>query len=170
MAPNHDELVQQVWAAHHDINRMIFSLNISDWLSLDLSMAQVKVLFVLQHSQESGEPTVGTVAQRLQIGLPAASHLIDKLVQAEMVSRSEDPADRRRTLVHLTESGRQLAARLRAGTRDRFQNWIAAIDDEDLVALSRGLSALVDAARRIEGASGDGGRSRNGPREYLATN
>lgn len=153
MEPGHDALVQRVKALHREVSHLIFRSNIVDWLTLDLSMAQLKALFALQQPEEGEEATVGSVAQRLQIGLPAASHLVDRLVQLELVRRCEDPADRRRTLVCLTPDGSDLAARLRAGTRGRFNAWVSVMGDEELDTLARGLASFKAAIERVEGIS-----------------
>ena len=57
---------------------------------------------------------IGQIAEILGIGQPTASHLIDRLVQAQLVSRTEDPLDRRRTLAQLSPNGVELAERINA--------------------------------------------------------
>jgi DNA-binding MarR family transcriptional regulator len=112
------------------------------WLHLDLTMAQLKGLFVLADNPT----TIGQVAAALAIGKPAASILVDRLVQLELAERIEDPLDRRRTIARLTASGQELAARLREGGRDRIRAWLERLSDEDLAALVQGLRALAAAA------------------------
>lgn len=150
------DLIQRVRDANHEIYRRVWGDSIIDWIHLDLTMAQVKLLFVLQHANREDDEilTVGLVAQRLSIGLPAASHLVDKLVQQRLVSRVEDQSDRRRALLRLTPSGSELANRLREGTRERYIRWVSILSDGNLEALARGMGALADAAEQLEGRSG----------------
>ncbi len=116
-----------------------------EWLRVNLTMAQVRALFVL-HCHCSEAMSVGGVADVLQVGLPTASLLVDKLVQLDIVRRREDPGDRRRTLVELTERGEKLAVRMLQGRSEKMQRWLAQMDDDDFAALIRGLEALVAAA------------------------
>lgn len=60
--------------------------------------------------------TVGDVAESLQVKHHSASRLIDRSVQRGLLHRVEDPHDRRRALVSLTEHGESLLARLSTAT------------------------------------------------------
>lgn len=109
------------------------------WLELHLSMAQLKGLFVLAH----GTMSVSEVGETLGTGKAAASLLVDRLVQVGLVDRSEDPVDRRRTLVQLTTEGERSVSRLREGGRERFREWLDRLSDNDLAALAQGMRALA---------------------------
>jgi DNA-binding MarR family transcriptional regulator len=102
-------------------------------------MSQLKALFGLSYS---GAVPVGQIGAMLGIHKPAASVLVDALVQLGLVIRIEDAADRRRTLVRLTPHAEELIARLQQGHREQFAYWLAQLETDDLVALERGLSAL----------------------------
>lgn len=115
----------------------------TEWLELDLSMAQVKALFVLMHEQSV---TIGLLADRLGVGISGGSHLVDRLVQAELVDRSEDPTNRRRTLLRLTPKAETLIVRLQQGRMEQLRRCLRLMDEEDLKSLLQGLSALDDAA------------------------
>jgi DNA-binding MarR family transcriptional regulator len=151
MTASREELIDQVRDANHTVFHRVYGYALSEWLHLDLSMAQLKLIFALSHAPDADEVTVGWVAQRLRIGLPGASHLVDRTVQMGFVARFEDPNDRRRTLVQLTDAGQELVTRLRQGTRDRYLRWIGALGDDDLAALAVGMSALARIAREQEG-------------------
>jgi DNA-binding MarR family transcriptional regulator len=56
---------------------------------------------VLAHVGGEGPRTVGEIARELGLTLPAASKLIRDLEEHTLVRRSEDPEDRRRTMVDL---------------------------------------------------------------------
>ncbi len=115
----------------------------SDWVELDLTMAQLKTLFTLEYR---GPATIGQTAERLGISLPTASHLVDRLVQGGFVDRTEDAADRRRTLAAVTEKGSALTRRLRQGGRDSLHDWLLQLDDESLSGLAHGIDRLAEVA------------------------
>ena len=102
MNPKRMRRVEAVLQAQQGVMRTLFESSADEWLGLDFTMAQLKALFALQHS---GEIPVGGLAERVRVGLPAASIMVEKLVQLGLVARREDPQDRRRTLIALTPEG-----------------------------------------------------------------
>ncbi len=114
----------------------------SCWLQLDLTITQIKGLFALT---DEGAMTVGQVAETLGIGRPAASILVDGLVNLHLVERSDDPSDRRRAIVRLSPTGEELVTRLYRGERDFWRGLFGQLGDDDLTALVHGLRALAGA-------------------------
>src|SRR5262249_24323832 len=123
-----------------------------DWSQLHLTIGQLKTLMVL-----AGHPdlTVSQLAERLKIGKPAASLLIDRPVRLGLVRRTADVNDRRRTLVALTDAGAELVTRLRQANLDQLAEWLQTMAPADLAALRRGLEALAAIAAASMDASGD---------------
>jgi DNA-binding MarR family transcriptional regulator len=115
----------------------------SPWLELELPMGQFKAMMALS---ALGPLSVGRLARRLGIAEPSASLLVDKLQTQGLVVRSTDAADRRRTLVELTDEARALVARLQEVRDERLAELLAGLDDDDLQALHQGMQALVRAA------------------------
>lgn len=86
---------------------------------------------------------MSTIAQALGIGLPTASHLVEKLVRAGLVQRAEDPKDRHHTLVHFTREGENLIEHLSQDRLELLRLWLSQLNEEELTALRVGLQALV---------------------------
>ena len=70
-----------------------------------LSLSQVNTLFRLYHH---GRSSVNDLANHLGITMAAVSQLLDPLMAAGLVLRSENPNDRRMKLIALTDQGRSL--------------------------------------------------------------
>ena len=68
----------------------------------ELSLSQVSTLFRLFHH---GPNSVNDLADHLGISMAAVSQLLNQLMDAELILRSEDPSDRRVKLIGLTEKG-----------------------------------------------------------------
>lgn len=129
--------------AQKQIAQAMHASSEGSWFQLDLTMSQFKGLMHLAEMPM----TIGQLAGALGVGKPAASILVDRLVQLDLVERTEDPLDRRRTIARLTGQGDDIVTRLRQGSRDRLRGWMAQLSDDDLAALVQGLSALAGAAQ-----------------------
>ena len=140
MSDEHETLVDEALREYGRTMRALHQAGSAAWAELELSMAQLKALIALS---EREPVAIGELAEALGVGQPAASVLVDKLVHLELVERYQDAADRRRTLVRRNETGRRLVARLLEGRRAHLRAWLERMDDADLAALSRGLSALT---------------------------
>src|SRR5918995_4760002 len=78
------------------IAKALFSASSSLGNAYGLTPAQVKVLLQLGTRRQM---TVGEIASGLTCSMPAASELVDRLVDAGHLVRASDPADRRRGVV-----------------------------------------------------------------------
>jgi DNA-binding MarR family transcriptional regulator len=70
-----------------------------------ISMSQIFALTFIQHKGTCG---VSDLGEGMGVSNAAASQLLDKLAQQEMIERTEDPADRRGKQITLTEKGTQM--------------------------------------------------------------
>lgn len=70
--------------------------------SSELSLPQLGTLHLL-HAE--GAQSVSAIAQHLHLSLAATSHLVERLVQRGLLTRREDPVDRRQKLVGLADEG-----------------------------------------------------------------
>lgn len=116
------------------------------FLHTELSLAQIKALVAIG---KAGEPSVGVMAKKLNIGLSAASQIVERLVKADLVERHAHPSDRRIIQLRLTAQGTAMFERFESGPR-RLTQWLDAMDERDLKRLQQGLSALVHVIRSHE--------------------
>jgi len=134
-----EEIVRLHWSV---LAAMQFSTR-PDWMELEMTMAQVKALFTI--SQGEGVP-VSRISEYLGVGQPTASHLVDRLVRQGFADRSENPADRRVTLVRLTPKGGDLVRRLYQGGEEPYRAWLEKLSDQERKQLLKGLQALARVA------------------------
>jgi len=138
--------IEELAARYGSILRTLRAATAPVWMQLELTMAQLKTLFVL--SDETAVP-IGQVAETLGIGLPTASHLVERLVQAGLAERSEDAQDRRRMLARLSPSGAALSERLRQGGTDHLKYWFSQLNEEERSALLLGFRALERVSQQV---------------------
>jgi MarR family transcriptional regulator, organic hydroperoxide resistance regulator len=143
----HDAQIESILQAQRTVIRTLHETSTS-WLELNVSMAQLKTLIVLN---DEGPLPVGQVGCRMGVTLPTASYQVDRLVRAGLVERVQDERDRRRTLVHLTEKATELVRSLRQGRAEHLRSWLKQLSEEDIDALERGLSTLASVASQQQG-------------------
>ena len=115
--------------------------------STGLSMPQFSILMQLHHKGPCG---MSEVSDRFDITAAAASQLVDKLVHAGYLERTEDPSDRRAKLLTLSAKGEELIGQ---GTEERYR-WMddlaATLSVEDQKKVSEALILLTNAAKEME--------------------
>ena len=112
---------------------------------LELTLSRFEVLLLLSFTREERLPVM-RLRDLLLIHGSSATYLVDRLAQAGWVAREADPADRRVSIVRLTDAGRE---RMEAGARaltDSGFGPIAGLDEEGRRELSAQLAALRGAA------------------------
>jgi DNA-binding MarR family transcriptional regulator len=105
-----------------------------------LTPAQVKVLLQLGTRQQM---TVGEIATALSCSMPAASELVDRLVDAGHLLRASDPADRRRVLIAPTPASRQISTHLRELREAQVRHALDQLEPEERPIFIKSLEALV---------------------------
>lgn len=137
--------IEEALAGYKKMHRAMLTATASRWRDLDISMQQLRALYLLRDEDEA---SVGRVAEFFGVGLPAASLLADRLVRSGFVERRGDPADRRRVLLSLSRTGERLVTDLREGSHTLLRRWMAELSPQDLADLSRGWRALAEVAAR----------------------
>jgi DNA-binding MarR family transcriptional regulator len=142
MIMTHDEQVEQAHALFQHLIQVMLGRMAAVWADQGLSLPQIRLLFVLAHF---GPLTVNQIAERLRSSQPAASLLVDRLVQAHLAERTEDLADRRRALVRLAEEGEVFLGRQRTG-QQRLHLYLNELGDTHLTIVIDTLTAILTIA------------------------
>ncbi len=77
----------------------------AEWLSSNLTVAQLRVLLFLR---TEGPSRMGSVAAGIGATLPTVTGTVDILVKKGLVARRDDPEDRRLVICELTSRGSDL--------------------------------------------------------------
>lgn len=132
-----DSLADLFWTVSRRL-RHHARAQLSPW---DLTPGQARALRSLAH-HETLRP--GELARHLHIAPRSATEVVDALEERGLVERSPDPADRRATLLALTEEGRELMGAWRAARRDEAERFFGALEPSDRNELTRILRLLAD--------------------------
>ena len=114
---------------------------------LDLSFTQIKALCSLE--SEGRKLSVKALGDLLGVSLPAMSRAVDGLVERELVSREEDPEDRRMKQVRLTEAGHEVPRALNQARLAALHGLIGALADDEAAALGDALALIVSRHEEI---------------------
>lgn len=88
---------------------------------LGLTMQRYQALLVIKTFRAGEHISVGELAEQLMVRDHSAAELVSRLVQAKLVRRKNDPADRRRSLVVMTSAGDRRLAQLAAAHLKRLR-------------------------------------------------
>lgn len=91
-----------------------------------------------------------TLAAHVGIEGPSLVRLLDRLCDAGLVVRRDDPSDRRAKTLWLTEAGERLAERAEKAVDALRAHVLAEVSDADIEAALRVLHAVEDAHSRLQ--------------------
>jgi DNA-binding MarR family transcriptional regulator len=112
-----------------------------------LSMGQFGAL---THIFRSGRCGVSDIGSDLGVTNSAASQMLERLVQLKLITRSEDPLDRRSKQIVLTEKGQQILQDLSLANRNWLEDLSLSMSDEEKQQVEQGITILVAKARQSE--------------------
>lgn len=114
-----------------------------DEVETAVTVAQFRTLVVL-HSR--GETNLNGLAERLGVNASTAMRMIDKLLAAELVTREDNPQDRREVLLKLTAAGVDLVESVTDRRRAEIAKIVKAMPSARRGELISALNAFAEAA------------------------
>lgn len=110
-----------------------------------VTLPQLRVLFLVAESEVVSNTAV---AAAMGIHISNASRICDRLVQAELLARRDDPADRRRTALTVTPAGAELLASVTDHRRTAFAEILSEVPVTHLAQVTAALTAFAEAGER----------------------
>ncbi|WP_433369699.1 MarR family winged helix-turn-helix transcriptional regulator [Actinoplanes sp. CA-142083] len=149
MAGN-EQLIADIMGAQERLQQ-VFGYDRSDPLfSSHLTLSQFKILMLLSRN---GNVSGGELARLLGVGLAALSGMVDRLVQQDLVVRSEDLHDRRVRRIGLSRKGAELIGSIFNAGEAKMRTLLSHLSDEELDLVARASLLLAKAAE--ESSSGE---------------
>lgn len=121
-----------------------FALDRSDpLLTANLTMPQLKALLVLSLRPEaSGQDVMGVMG----ISLATVTGIMDRLAERGLISRREDPRDRRVRRLELTVAGRELMDGIITAGATHQRRLLSRLSAEELLVVEQATSYILRAA------------------------
>ncbi len=137
-----EALVKEIIKDSRLINRFVQQYNPDVWMGLSLTIAQVKSLFYIYNE---GTVNFRQLAAAMKVTPSNVTGIIDRLVEQSLVSRTENPEDRRMLMLRLTEKGEVLINNLRERRQSQMSLILSKMTKEDLEMIQKGFSLLSSA-------------------------
>ncbi len=146
------DLISKTIELDHQAHRLIRRHSFHAWMELNLTVPQLKSLFFIANQRST---RCRKLAVALGVTPPNVTGIVDRLVEQGLVSRQENPEDRRALILKVTEKGEAILSDLREQRTSNMREILARLSVEELSCLDKGLSALVKAAQAYEEESKD---------------
>jgi DNA-binding MarR family transcriptional regulator len=111
-----------------------------------LSMPQIYTLLYLYHE---GEMRISDIGVLLEVGKAAASQLVERLVQQELVERVEDESDRRAKKIRLLPKSLRLIEKGLAVQRQQMGRVMAQLSPEQMETVQTAFMYLIEAMKKM---------------------
>jgi DNA-binding MarR family transcriptional regulator len=137
------ELVQEAVELERQVGRIIGQHAPSVWIDSGLTVTQLRSLFLIANR---GSTNFRRLAEALKVTPSNVTGIIDRLEEQGLVSRTQNPEDRREMTLQATDRGRALVSDLKGAGVKQMTRILSLLSVDDLSSFVRGLSAFIKAA------------------------
>jgi DNA-binding MarR family transcriptional regulator len=141
--PDKDSLVENALTLVDKLVRQLLPTALKDLLTLDITMPQTKIMLVLYLQ---GSTRMSDIASGLDITLPTATSLVERLVEKNYALRETLPEDRRVVLCRLSEAGKDAISQIWQSSRSKAKELLEVIDTSKLELFAEVIQAMHEAA------------------------
>jgi DNA-binding MarR family transcriptional regulator len=141
--PAREAVIERVVATYEAMMHSVASAHAPEFLEVGVTMSQAKVLYLVQAAPDL---RMSDLSARLGVSLSTVSGVVDRMVDQGLLTRRDDPADRRHVVLRITDAGStqlQLFRELNAG---QIRSLLSRIDIAGLAVVERALDLLATAA------------------------
>jgi DNA-binding MarR family transcriptional regulator len=138
-----EQLIASITATQRSLGRVFGAARANPLMSLNLTMRQLKVLLTLFRSG----PLAGQeLTAEMGVSLATVTGIVDRLAAQGLVSRREDPSDRRVRLLELTAEGRKLVAGVMDAGSAQYRRLLSRLEVDELQLLDTLVRRMAEIA------------------------
>ena len=141
------KLIRGIIQLQRRVNRALRQDKPDVLMELNLTIAQLKSLFFISRE---GITNSRKLAQALRVTPSNVTGIVNHLVKRGLVSRQENPEDRRVLLLKSTDKGEALLTSLRESRMGQLSKALSRLSEDQLSTLSQGFRFLAEAAEAGE--------------------
>ena len=116
-------------------------------IDIDIKFVHLEIITLLR---EEGTLHPAEIGRRLQIAKAQMTHLVDKLVELELVERTGGADDRRTINITLTDRGRSFMEKQDDIAFNAVGEYISSLEESELETLSASLRNLRDILYKLQ--------------------
>jgi DNA-binding MarR family transcriptional regulator len=144
--PTKDVLIARIMEGQRRLQHLFSQDRSNPLFTSNLTMSQLKTLFVLRHRGSSGGQDL---ARAMGVSLATMTGIVDRLVAQALVERHEDPKDRRVRRVELSPHGREVVDGIITAGAEHQRRLMERLDVEELAVLEHA-STILEQALAVE--------------------
>ena len=141
------QLIERVLELEEKVYRALRPIVPKEWLSVDLTMSQLKVLLLLF---TDGPARMSVLASALGVSMTTATGIVNRMVQHGLLVRDNDPEDRRAVVCKLSEKGQELMTCLWEVGQTRVRSLLDQMTLPELHTISEAMETILDATGTME--------------------
>lgn len=143
--PTRNQFIEEILHSFHAVRNIIKTRSQNLGHQNHVTHSQWFVLTMIEHFKKT---SIKYIAEAMEISSSAATQLVDGLVQAEFVTRREDPEDRRQVILELTVKGKKHIAATKNKRIGEMAEIFDALTEKELGELVRLLKKISPKADR----------------------
>jgi len=136
------ELIGEMIELQRRVDRDRRRYELDAWMRLNLSIGQLKSLFFISNRSAT---SLGKLAAALGVTPTNTTGIVNRLLKRGLITRTENPDDRRILLLRTTPYGEELLAELRQNRRERMDELFNRLTDEEALNVRQALKSMVKA-------------------------
>ncbi|MDD4984485.1 MAG: MarR family transcriptional regulator [Dehalococcoidales bacterium] len=140
-------LISEVIRLDRQVHRIIRRHSSDAWMGINLTMPQVKTLFFICNQPGA---TSSRLAEALGVTPPNVTGIVDRLVEQGLVTRRDNPEDRRVSVLQITPEGEAIISALRERKSSIMKEILEHLSAEELSRIVEALTGLSVAAQAFE--------------------
>jgi DNA-binding MarR family transcriptional regulator len=142
-----DHLVASILGLGDRLFRQLLPTVPEELLTMDTTLPQLKIMLMLYFH---GPLRMTDIAVELDVTLPTATNLVDKLVEKDFLTRETQPDDRRVVRCILSEKGHKTIAGIWESAALRCRILLKSMETEKLQSLADALENMLKSAPVLE--------------------
>ncbi|MCG8398525.1 MarR family transcriptional regulator [Bacillus atrophaeus] len=133
---------REIWVLYMKVLTAAGLGDVSEWMKLDMSMPQMKVLMLLNNHETL---KVSDIAEKMGASLSNTTGLLDRLEKSGFIKRSHSETDRRSVVIQLTEDAKSIFRGLYEKGHTKLKRSLEKLTADEKAAVTQGLSILAKA-------------------------
>ncbi len=138
-----EKLIAQIIEAHLRMSRVIRERTLDSWVTLNLTIPQLKSLFYISRH---GRMNLSGLASGIRVTPANVTGIVDRLVEQGLLTRTPDPDDRRVSRLTVTHKGKTLINDLREGRALEMRRILEKLSEQELATVASSFELVARAA------------------------